>query len=258
MSQPPLVIALETDVFFAARIEGTVKNAGARPLIVGDGDGLWQAIGLWPELVIVDLASEGWEEPIRRAKNLPHTRAIPVLAFGSHTDRTALQVARETGCDYTWLRSRLVAELPDLLEDVLHPPVRWLDGWDAPPPPALCRGAEQFNAQEYWECHETLERLWVAESRPIRDFYQGVLQVGVAFHHLKQGRYEGAIKMLRRSLPRLRGLPDTCQGVAVAELVRAARAVHDRTIALGSERIYEFDLASLPRLHIQGCSDITG
>ncbi len=79
-------------------------------------------------------------------------------------------------------------------------------------------------AGEYWACHETLEALWIAERRPVRDLYQGVLQVGVAFHHLKTGNYPGAVKMLRRGLPRLRDLPEICQGLGVAELYRAARA----------------------------------
>ncbi len=126
--------------------------------------------------------------------------------------------------------------------------IRSVDGCDEPPLPALLRGLAQFNAGEYWECHETLEVLWRADSRPIRALYQGILQVGVAFYHLRRGNYNGAVKLLRRGLPRLTSLPAICQGVAVAELARAGQAVHDRVVELGPERLGEFALGALPRI----------
>ena len=52
------------------------------------------------------------------------------------------------------------------------------------PPAALRTGIEQFNRGEYFECHETLEALWLAEPTSLRRLYQGILQVGVALHHL--------------------------------------------------------------------------
>ena len=149
--------------------------------------------------------------------------------------------------------AHFIDELPDLLQRVLHPPTRWIEGWDAAPPPLLCRGVGQFNRGEYWECHETLEVLWKADPRHVRDLYQGVLQIGVAFHHLRNGNYPGAVKMLRRGLPRLRDLPETCQGLRVAELHRDVRAVHDRVVVLGPDHIAELDTDTLPRIVLTGC-----
>lgn len=56
--------------------------------------------------------------------------------------------------------------------------------WCAEPPPSLLlEGIAQFSRGEYFEPHETLERLWRAETRPVRHrLYQGILQIGVAFH----------------------------------------------------------------------------
>jgi CheY-like chemotaxis protein len=236
------VTALAADLIFATRIESAIRAAGAEARILDTPAALWDAIERWPELVLIDLSTAGWEEPVRRAKTLPQTRAIPIVAFGSHVDTEALRAARQAGCDHAWARSRFVEELPRLLKDALHPPTRFVPGWDEPPPPELLRGVEQFNAGEYWECHETLEGLWVAEKREVRDLYQGVLQVGVAFHHLQNNNFAGAIKMFRRGLPRLRGLPEVCQGVRVAELATAARAAHDAALELGPGR-----MAELPR-----------
>jgi predicted metal-dependent hydrolase len=233
------VAALSADLIFATRIASAIEAAGAEPRMIEDAAALWDAIERWPELVLVDLATPGWEEPVRRAKTLPQTRAIPIVAFGSHVDTGLLRAARQAGCDHAWARSRFVEELPRLLKDTLHPATRFVPGWDEPPPPELLHGIEQFNAGEYWECHETLEGLWVAEKREVRDLYQGILQVGVAFHHLENDNFAGAIKMFRRGLPRLRGLPEVCQRIRVAELAAAARAIHDAALELGADRLAE-------------------
>jgi uncharacterized protein len=251
----PAVVALETGLRPARQIENAVRAAGARLVVIGDGESLLRAMDDWPELVIVDLAAADWEAPVRRAKNLPHTKRIPIIAFGSPEDAIALLAARAAGCDHVLIHARFVDEFPDLLQRTLHPPTRWVEGWDAPPPPRLCRGVAQFNQREYWACHETLEALWIAELRPVRDLYQGVLQVGVAFHHLRDGNYPGTVKMLRRGLPRLRDLPKICQGLRVAQLYRAARAIHDRIVELGPERIAELEADQLPRITLMGCAE---
>ena len=247
----PVVVALETDLFFSVRIEDAARAAGARPVVVESAAALWEAIEAWPALVLIDLAAaSGWDEVVRRAKSLPEFRAIPIVAFGSHVDTDTLKAARQAGCDHAWARSHFTTELPQLIQRTLHPPTRWVAGWDEPPPPTLLAGIEQFNAGEYWECHETLETLWRAEPRPVRDLYQGILQIGVAFHHLRHDNMPGAIKMLRRGLPRLRDLPEVCQGVRVAELARAARAIHDRVAVLEKEGAGPLDFGTLPTITI--------
>ena len=251
----PTVVVLATRSRSAAQIKDEVRAAGACPVILGDSGSLLQAMDDWPELVIVDLAAADWGTPLRRAQSLPQMKRIPIIAFASNEDTATLLAARAAGCAHALTYARFLDELPDLLQRALHPPTRWVEGWDAPPPPGLCQGVAQFNQREYWECHETLEALWQAEPRPVRDLYQGVLQVGVAFHHLRAGNYPGAIKMLRRGLPRLRDLPETCQGLRTAELYLAARAIHDRVVELGPERIGELDADGLPYITLVGCTE---
>jgi hypothetical protein len=120
------------------------------------------------------------------------------------------------------------------------------DACGQPPPALLLKGIGQFNEGLYWTCHETLEALWRVERRPVRDLYQGILQIGVGFHHLRRGNYAGAVKVLGRGLARLEGFPEMCQGVRVAELSIAARRVFERVVALGPDRVEAFDVSSLP------------
>ena len=128
MMKPPvtsdlacLVAILETDPLFSMRIADAVRAAGAHPVIVRDGATLAAAIDRWPALVLVDLAVADWETPVARAKNLPHTRMIPIAAFGSCVGGDMLCAARAIGCDHVWTRSRFVIQLPALLQATLHP-----------------------------------------------------------------------------------------------------------------------------------------
>jgi hypothetical protein len=45
-----------------------------------------------------------------------------------------------------------------------------------------------FNAGDYYEAHDVLEELWLAEgtSGPRYDFYKGLIQIAGAFVHMKQ------------------------------------------------------------------------
>ena len=53
------------------------------------------------------------------------------------------------------------------------------------PPELLRRGIAELNGGAYFEQHEILEDLWRAERREVRRLYQGILQIGVAMHHLR-------------------------------------------------------------------------
>ena len=66
---------------------------------------------------------------------------------------------------------------------------------DEPSPPQLLEGIAQFNRGEYFEQHETLELLWRAEQREVRRLYQGILQIGVAFHHPRRRNYHVTVYM---------------------------------------------------------------
>jgi predicted metal-dependent hydrolase len=127
------------------------------------------------------------------------------------------------------------------------PPVR---GCDDPTPGRLLEGIAQFNRGEYFEQHETLEDLWRGESRPIRRLYQGILQIGVALHHLQRRNHHGVVYMLRRGSMYLAPFAPACQGVDVQALLDAAAATLRTVEALGPRRLHEFDWASAPRVRL--------
>ena len=64
------------------------------------------------------------------------------------------------------------------------------------PPALLIQGVQEFNSGLYYECHETLEELWLQERAAVRELYQGILQVGVALYKQRQANYRGAVNLL--------------------------------------------------------------
>jgi hypothetical protein len=114
------------------------------------------------------------------------------------------------------------------------------------------RGIEEFNARQFFECHETLEALWRSEEHLIRYLYQGILQVGVGYYHLSRGNHHGAVTKLRTGCELLDFYAPRCQGVEVAALLDAARRSRVRLIELGPERMGEFDHSLIPRIELVG------
>jgi predicted metal-dependent hydrolase len=122
---------------------------------------------------------------------------------------------------------------------------------DEPPPAQLLEGIAQFNRGEFFEQHETLELLWRAESRDIRYLYQGILQIGVAFHHLRKLNHHGTVYMLTRGSNYLRPFAPRCQRVDVQALLDDAAAALREVERLGPARLAEFDWRLTPQVRLE-------
>jgi predicted metal-dependent hydrolase len=120
------------------------------------------------------------------------------------------------------------------------------------PTPEMLHAFEQFNHGEYWHQHETLELVWRAEKdESIRNFYKGILQVGVGFHHITRRNYRGVDKVLTRGINYLKPYAPRCMGVDVQRLMDEATTVLEQVHALGPDRIDEIKIAELPRLQFE-------
>ena len=124
------------------------------------------------------------------------------------------------------------------------------DGADVPSP-SVMHGIEQFNRGEFFEQHETLETAWRAEPRPVRELYQGILQVGVACYQIERGNLPGALKMFERGLRRLFKFAPECQGIDVARLIADAERVRDEAQRLGPKRLSNLDRTLFPKIVVR-------
>jgi hypothetical protein len=101
------IAALAPDLFFATKIEETLRSAGHDVTIVGSAEALPGGF----ELVIVDLD--------QLAAPLELSAGVPVLAFYSHVDAETRRRGEEAGFDLVVPRSRMAREMPGLVARLL-------------------------------------------------------------------------------------------------------------------------------------------
>lgn len=118
------------------------------------------------------------------------------------------------------------------------------------PPEELLRGIAEFNAGEWFACHDTLEELWAGERRTVKYLYQGILHVAVALHHWREGNFRGAVLLLGSAGKLLARVTPSCQGVDVATLLKEAGRVREALERLGEERMEELDPVLIPRIRM--------
>lgn len=83
---------------------------------------------------------------------------------------------------------------------------------------------ECFNRQLFFEAHDVLEELWLAEGKEGANygFYKGLIQFAGAFVHLQKGRLKPAAALFRLSKSYLGRYPDTHCRLNVAEVLNRA------------------------------------
>lgn len=64
-------------------------------------------------------------------------------------------------------------------------------------------GIELFNRGRFFDCHESLEEVWLEFSGNRKKFLQGLIQLTVAFHHLRNGNRVGAGRLLAAAIEKL-------------------------------------------------------
>lgn len=74
---------------------------------------------------------------------------------------------------------------------------------------------EHFDREEYFECHEVLERLWLRDKNR---FYQALIQLAVALYHLTRGNSEGGDKLLAAAEEKFREYPPGYKGMDTASV----------------------------------------
>lgn len=86
-------------------------------------------------------------------------------------------------------------------------------------PETFWLGVEQFNQRQFYACHDTLEALWIEAGEADKKFYQGILQVAVALHHLGNQNWRGAVILMGEGLHRLRSYPSIYARIDVESFI---------------------------------------
>ncbi|MBD2254311.1 DUF309 domain-containing protein [Nostoc parmelioides] len=122
-------------------------------------------------------------------------------------------------------------------------------------PTEFWQGVEQFNAGQFYACHDTLEALWIEASEPEKTFYQGILQIAVGLYHLGNRNWRGAVILLGEGSNRLRRYPSIYGNIDVDELLNQSVGLLKALQELGADKINAGNLSeslalSLPTIMV--------
>lgn len=93
----------------------------------------------------------------------------------------------------------------------------------------LQKAIAEFNQQKFYDCHDTLEAIWMESVEPDKTFYQGILQVAVGCYHLTNINWKGAVILLGEGIRKLREYEPEYLDINVDKLVEES---YDLLLAL--------------------------
>ncbi len=82
-----------------------------------------------------------------------------------------------------------------------------------------------FNAERFWESHETLEALWRNTRGEEKELQQGLILVAAAYVHLQKDEPKVALGIFRRALPQLRWKEGHYLGIDIEAVRKQVEAI---------------------------------
>jgi predicted metal-dependent hydrolase len=102
---------------------------------------------------------------------------------------------------------------------------------------SFSQGVKQFNQRQFYECHDTLEAIWIEAPEMDKRFYQGILQVAVACYHLSNKNLRGAIILLGEGIRRLSDYQPDYQSIDVTMLLEESIGLQQTLQQIAPERV---------------------
>lgn len=244
MTLPPLTLVIVGAPTWEAALPAL---EGVRVLSCHTTQGYIDALIMnYAALILVDADAPDWQRWTHAPKSSPATRRIPIVALMHALDEARTAHAHQNGVDVVLSVQAFLQDAPAIVRQ--H--ARTMDAQQRaelacdcaePLPQRAEQAIAKFNAGEYYAQHDLLELEWAESTRPVRDLYRAILQVGVAYYQIERGNHRGALKMLQRSVQWLLILPNVCQTVDVADLRANAFAVLAELQRVGEAGIADFD-----------------
>ncbi len=116
MAQPPKVLLICGDLFFASRVTGAAEGVGVAIDVAARLEQVRERLRESDYgLVLLDLEMRG-VTPAEVIGMLPEDGRPHIVAFGPHVREEQLRAAREAGCDEVFARGRFSNQLADILK----------------------------------------------------------------------------------------------------------------------------------------------
>jgi hypothetical protein len=108
------------------------------------------------------------------------------------------------------------------------------------PLPSFWQGVAEFNQQEFYACHDTLEAVWLEAPEIDKNFYQGILQIAVACYHLGNHNWRGAVVLLGEGIKRLSDYQPIYYDIDISSLLSDSSKLLRGLQQIEPEKIAEF------------------
>ena len=111
------VLALVPDLLVASRIKETASRAGVTLVVIDSQSELGPHLPT-AALLLADISAAGLDLPALAAA-AAQDHAVPIIAFGRHTDTAGIRAAHEAGITRFYPRGRFLEELAGILKTEL-------------------------------------------------------------------------------------------------------------------------------------------
>jgi uncharacterized protein len=109
-------------------------------------------------------------------------------------------------------------------------------------PEQFWQGVREFQQGQFYECHDTLEALWIEAREPNKTCFQGILQIAVACYHLSNNNWKGAVILLGEGIRRLVTYQPEYVGLDIEHLVNTSANLLEHLQRMGPEGAKEYNL----------------
>lgn len=115
---------------------------------------------------------------------------------------------------------------------------------------ALEEAACLFNEGLFFEVHEVLEAVWLAEGEDARRLLQGLIQIAVGFHHLENNNLRGALSLLAEGVEKVKGYGPDRSGLELDRFLAQVEGARRSIESLGEEAFNRFDRQMIPQMRL--------
>lgn len=196
--------------------------------------------------LLAEMIVEALDDPVAAATLCRLAISCHTFDLGSASEHLRLPVVEE---EYPAIVGRLhafeaaLAEWSDFTESIAEETSRGR---------ALRKGVLLFNHRLFFEVHEVLETQWVRETGVEKQFFQGLIQIAVAFHHLENRNLRGALALLHDGLEKIAPRQPVFLGLELVEFVQGVESCRAELLKLGEARASEFRGEKIPQLRLVG------
>lgn len=115
---------------------------------------------------------------------------------------------------------------------------------------ALEEAACLFNEGLFFEVHEVLEAVWIAQGEDKRRLLQGLIQIAVGFHHLESNNLRGALSLLTEGVAKVKGAGPNRSGLELDRFLAQVEGARRSIESLGAEAFDRFDRQLIPQMQL--------